>query len=145
MVITRETVAAECERVRFVPWSEAGPYTNVHRWARAFGWDPATMWQTQRPRIYHPSWVEDPLDHWQIVAHELVHWRQQGPSWWGRLRWFALYGLSERHRYRAEREAYLVDIRLGVRSPLEVARLLRAQYRISVPEDEILEWLLAHT
>lgn len=144
-VVTRESVTSDCTRlrVRFVPWSEAGHYTNVQKWARLFNWSAETMWQTQRPRIYHPSWVSDPLDHWQTVAHELVHWRQQGPTrlptWW----WCARYGVSSDFRWRMEREAYLVNIAFGM-TPAVATDILQRQYMITVPREEMIAWFEAH-
>jgi hypothetical protein len=148
--IDRRYIQEACVQlgVQFVPHSKAGLYTNIGRWARLLGWKDweRVTWMTQRPRIYYPDGIIDPLDFWQTIAHELVHWKQQGPSLWGRLAWMVRYGISERFRYEAEREAFLVTIKVGDGSPRQIARDLRAFYRItSVPEAEMEEWLTAHS
>jgi hypothetical protein len=102
------------------------------------------VWMTIRPYVYVPDDVltVDIYKHWQTLAHELVHWRQQRNS--TPLLWLAKYAASQRFRWEQEREAYSVSIALGS-DVSSVVAMLRGSYGIHcVPAEDMRRWFAAH-
>jgi hypothetical protein len=103
-----------------------------------------TFWLTLDPVIYHPNHIADPLadpSRYDTIRHELVHVKQQR----GRLTaWVLKYLCSQRFRWEAEREAYLVNIRAG-EDPRWSATSLHRNYKIADPsEAQMVAWFEAH-
>lgn len=119
VAVSRETVLAEVEqhKVRFLDHRRAAALgvTNLAAWAPLFGYKlfAETVWVTMRPWIIHPIGIDEPLDHWEMIAHELVHYGRQPSNRLGVLLWIAKYGLSNKRRAIEEMEAHVVDIIVG--------------------------------
>ena len=131
--------------VKFLDHREAARQhvTNIAAWAKLVGYKDyeRSVWLTLRPYIIHPV-GENPLDDWRTIAHELVHFRQQ-PEGWPRLwMWIIRYGCSQDFRWRMEREAHLVNLRLG--QYRDIARLVESMktfYRLSgITAERMVAW-----
>ena len=140
---TPESVGRELGElgVTLLSHREARGRSNVVAWAKIFGWKnaPMSIWMTQYPYIYHPITVTDPYDHWQVLAHEVVHCWQQKAAWstWG---WCIWYGMSQQACWEAERVAYLRDIINERRTVQGSVSLLRTMYRLRKPAEEMTAW-----
>lgn len=106
------------------------------RFQRWSGWLDR-YWITIGKTIWHPGSV-DPMSSPSLVAHELVHVRQQMRA--SLLWWLFRYATSWRFRERMERDAYLVEVNEYGRSIFEVVHLLTAAYGIRTTEGEQAEW-----
>lgn len=94
---------------------------------------------TWYPDIFFPDSYIDLADHYQVLAHELVHARRQKE--YGPLKWILKYLSCSSFRYQEERLAYLREIEAGWRSVETVIRALRGPlYKIDVPADEMRAW-----
>lgn len=97
--------------------------------------------------IYHPT-GRDPKKYPTTVAHELVHVDQQAKL--GVLLFTALYlfaplpvGIAY-FRWKFEREAYLVNIRLGAMTPVTAADVLWRGYGWPWPKGAMARWFYDH-
>ncbi len=120
-----------------------GLYGAVARWfgVRNFV---ETFWLTLGTTIYHPNHLANPLADERLyttIRHELVHVRQQRT---GLVGWVVRYLTSQKFRWEAEREAYLLNVRDGD-SPAWIAHQLHVAYKIDQPSEVAMErWLQEH-
>jgi hypothetical protein len=125
--------------VKFVPHSKSLKM-------QFFGWV-ATRFGTRNWRdkymltwgktIYHPDGV-NPFNWPKALTHELIHVMQQAGHWvW---LWGLKYLVSQRFRWRMEREAYLTNIATGT-SIHRVVAVLHLTYMITDPTvQEMTDW-----
>lgn len=146
----RVSTAARAARlgVKFITHEEAARrhVSNLAAWAPLFGYRnfKETVWVTLRPYIITPERVEDPLDDWRVVRHELVHFERQPEGrlslWW----WVVKYGTKAKFRAVEEMWAHLEDIRTG-RAPNDVPLVvekMREWYRLgSVDPVWMIDWM----
>jgi hypothetical protein len=144
VVYTREQVAAEVARLGVSFEAHDEGWTNTLGWAaETFGWKAwrQNYWLTLGKTIHHPASVKDPLGHFVIVMHELVHVRQQAKM--GVVPWTAKYCSCWSFRWEQEREAYLIDLRAGRLTVGEVVTTLRKNYGVKTPVDRMVRWFNA--
>jgi hypothetical protein len=132
--------------VRFIPHSKTAHvgYNAFPLLCKVLGWKAEQTWVTLYPEVWHPDSVKDPFAEFpRVVAHELVHCRQQRDTvlaWW-----MFRYATSQDFRWRMEREAYLTNIANGSDQISHVVADLATAYRISSPTRvEMREWFEAH-
>lgn len=102
-------------------------------------WFDKTVWMTLHPYIYYPSHIKDPMEYWEIIAHELVHWERQRDM--GVMEWVWNYITDWSFREREEKPAFVRSIKLRRLSPRQAAQRLRGPlYGVETPEDELTEW-----
>ena len=75
-----------------------------------------------------------------LIAHEMVHYREQKASWV--IPWLLRYLLSHEFRYQAELRGYRVQVELGGITREGAAQML-CQYGLGVTYDDALAALAA--
>lgn len=148
----RLAIAELCVRlgVKFITHKEAAikHVSNLAAWAPLFGYKnySKSVYVTMRPYIIHPDQVEDPLDDWRIIAHELVHWQRQPDSKWGLYKWIIRYGVCQKFRAVEEMHAHLEDIH-NQRLPNDIPHVvenMREWYKLSnVDPAWMVDWMEA--
>ena len=146
----RVSTAARAARlgVKFLSHTEAARrhVSRLAAWAPLFGYRnfKETVYVTLRPHIIVPDGIEDPLDDWRVIRHELVHFERQPEGRFALFRWVLAYGLKQRFRAIEEMHAHLEDIRTG-RAPNDiplVVEKMREWYRLgSIDPAWMVEWM----
>lgn len=105
-------------------------------------WFAQSVYVTWHPHIFVPDGVGDPLEDWQLIDHELVHFVQQRE--YGATRWVLRYLTSPRFRADQERPAFLRDIKNGRLTLKQAAERLHGPlYQLDEPPQATEAWFRA--
>lgn len=141
--MSRDAVKAKCDflGVRFCQHHES-VRMRIAGWYHYLAGNPLfnqTTFVTIYPWIFTPDGWDDPLESWETIDHECVHWVRQRD--YGVSKWVFRYLTSWEWRYREERIAFLRDVKNGHLTVDQVVYRLRGSlYGVQTPAGEIREW-----